>query len=462
MSTAVVLGAGMAGLLHARVLSDRFDDVAIVERDRLPDDARPRIGVPQGRHAHGFLASGGQIVEELFPGITRDLEADGADVGDKALRGRWFNGGAFTCRTDLGLPGYTATRPLLELHVRRRLLRSRNVRVIEGHQARGLITEEPGGPVVGVRMTPRSGTRETTLSAALVIDATGRASRLPQWLEELGWPRPAEERVQVDLGYATCLFARSAGELGGDALINIAAHPPNRRMGVAMAVEGDRWLVTLAGLLGEHPPLDEAGFKAFARALPSRALHDLIADLEPLGPAVRTRFAAHRRVRYERVRRAPGGVIAVGDAMCSFNPVYGQGMSVAAKEAVVLAGLLDAGADRRLPQRFARSAAKLIDVPWDIAVGNDLRFAEVQGPRTPRTRLVNRYMSRVLVHAAHDPDVARAVFRVGNLLAPPQSLLTPRMLAAALLRRPPRITSLAETHEPVAGGNAGTAAARAA
>ena len=437
MPTAIVLGAGMAGLLSARVLADHHDAVLVLDRDRLPQAATARSGVPQGRHAHGFLASGAQIVEQLFPGITADLAAAGVNVADKARCGRWFNRGAFTCRVDLGLGGFTGTRPLLEHHVRARVQALPEVRLQDDTQARGLVTDASGRRVTGVRVTPRSGGQERVVAADLVVDASGRGSRLPHWLEELGHERPREETVRVDLGYATRLFRRRPGDLGGDALVNVAAHPPNRRMGIAMAVEGDRWLVTLAGLLGDHPPLDDQGFLAFAAALPSPVIHDLVRDREPLTGAVRTRFPAHRRVRYEKLRRLPAGIVPLGDAVCSFNPVYGQGMSVAAKEAVLLGELLGEGAGDDLPLRFTRRAARLVDVPWDIAVGNDLRFAAVEGPRTARTRLVNRYMGRLLAAAAHDPEVALAFFRVGNLLAPPQTLLHPRVARRVLRNRLP-------------------------
>jgi 2-polyprenyl-6-methoxyphenol hydroxylase-like FAD-dependent oxidoreductase len=432
---AVVLGGSMAGLLAARVLSDHYEQVTIVERDELPEGGEPRPGVPQGRHSHGMLACGARIIERLMPGVTAQLMPPEAGQVDVLRFGRWFNNGVFAARGDSGLETFAVTRPLLEAVVRARVTALANVAVIDGHAASGLIADGPS--VTGARIRPRRGGAEAELPADFVVDATGRGSRAPAWLAELGYAPPEEDTVEVGLGYATRFYRRSPDDLDGDVIVNVAAVPPNRRMGIAMAVEDHRWIVTLAGLLGDHPPLDDEGFLAFAARLPTPVIHDLIARIEPLTDAVRTRFPAHRRVRYERLDRLPAGFVALGDAIASFNPVYGQGMSVAAQEAEVLGALLAERALADLPRRFYRAAAKTIDVPWDIAVGNDLRFAEVHGPRGARVRLVNRYIGRLQRVAGRDPAVARAFFAVGNLVAPPTSLLRPG-IALRVLARPVR------------------------
>jgi 2-polyprenyl-6-methoxyphenol hydroxylase-like FAD-dependent oxidoreductase len=432
---AVVLGGSMAGLLAARVLSDHYEQVTIVERDELPEGVEQRAGVPQGRHTHGMLACGARIVERLLPGITRELMPPEAPPHADALwSGRWFNNGVFAARAHSGLEGFGVTRPLLEAAVRRRVRGLVNVATIDGHAAQGLIADGPH--VVGARIRPRRGGAETELAADFVVDATGRGSRAPAWLAELGYAPPDEDVVEVGVGYATRFYRRGPDDLDGDFIVNVAAAPPNRRMGIAMAVEDDRWIVTLAGILGDHPPVDDEGFLAYAAGLPTPVIHELIARIEPVGDIVRTRFPAHRRVRYERLDRVPEAFVALGDAVASFNPVYGQGMSVAAQEAELLGTLL---AERRpggLPRRFYRAAARTVDVPWDIAVGNDLRFPEVKGPRGARVRLVNRYVGRLQRVAGRDPAVSRAFFAVGNLVAPPTSLLRPgiafRVLAGGL------------------------------
>jgi 2-polyprenyl-6-methoxyphenol hydroxylase-like FAD-dependent oxidoreductase len=428
---AAVLGASMAGLVAARVLSERFARVTLVDRDRLPAGAEDRVGVPQGRHVHGLLCGGTRVLEGLMPGLTADLEAEGAVTGDPGEDCRWFNGGVYACRAPTGLEGIAVTRPLLEEHVRRRVLALPNIELLERRTVRGLEADGNAERVTGVRLAPRDGGAEQGLPAQLVVDATGRGSRAPAWLEQLCSEAPPEETVRVDLGYATRLYRRSPGDLGGDYLVNVAAQPPNRRLGVALAVEGERWMVTLAGMLGDHPPGDAEGFLAFAAGLPAPDLHDLVGGLESLGEAALTRFPAHRRRRYERLRRLPERFVVLGDALCSFNPVYGQGMSVAAREAALLGACLDDGLERLGP-RFFRAARRVVDVPWDLAVGNDLRFPEVRGPRPPLLRLVNSYLPRLHRAAGRDPEIARAFHRVAHLVEPPRSLLRPRVALRVL------------------------------
>jgi 2-polyprenyl-6-methoxyphenol hydroxylase-like FAD-dependent oxidoreductase len=430
---AVVLGGGMAGLLASRVLSQRCHRVTVVERDRLLGFGEDRPGVPQGRHAHAMLASGAEILEQLFPGLGPELARVGAH--ERRASARYFSGGGYLCRMRPNRPWIAVTRPLLEGHVRERVLALPNVNFLEGVAGRGLLSAGGDGRVAGVVLRPRDGGRERQLEADLVVDATGRGSRAPAWLEALGFARPEEEHVRVDLGYATRLYRRAPGDLGGDIAFIVSAHPPNRRMAAALAIEGDRWMVTLGGLLGEHPPTDDDGFLEFAAGLPCPDLHRMIGGLEPLGPAVRTRFPAHRRVRYERLHRLPERFVVMGDASGSFSPVYGQGMSVAAKEAALLARCLDRGLDG-LPRRFYRAAAPVVAVPWWIGVCNDLRFPEVAGSRGTRVRLVNRCMQRVLRAARHDPAVARAFFAVAHLVSSPRTLLRPAVLTRVLWRRP--------------------------
>ena len=434
---AVVLGASMAGLVSARVLAERFEQVVLVDRDRLPDGPEHRIGVPQAHHVHGLLCGGTRLLEGLMPGLTDDLVADGALTGDPGTFGRWFNGGAYARRTPSGLEGVAVTRPLLEAHVRRRVLSLPNVGLRADRTARGL--EAAGSRVSGVRLTPRGGGGPAeALGADLVVDATGRGSRAGVFLAALGYAPAPEELVRVDLGYATRLYARAPGDMGEDFLVNVAAQPPNRRLGVALAVEGERWMVTLAGMLGDHPPADPEGFLSFAQGLPAPDVAELVARCEPLGDAVLTRFPANRRRRYERLRRLPERFVVLGDALCSFNPVYGQGMSVAAREAAALGACLDArGLDDGLPRRFFRAVATVVDVPWAMATGNDLRFTDVEGRRGPRVRAVNRYLPRLHRAAARDPAVAVAFHRVANLVDPPSALLRPAVARRVLRPRRP-------------------------
>jgi 2-polyprenyl-6-methoxyphenol hydroxylase-like FAD-dependent oxidoreductase len=429
---AVVLGASMAGLLAARVLADAYAQVTVIDRDDLPQTPMHRRGVPHGRHIHGLLARGQQALEELFPGFTAELVAQGVPAGDLLANGRLYFSGHRLRQAHTGLMVLSASRPMLEGHVRARVRALPNVRFIDRCDVVGLATTPDGRRVTGARVLRRAdGSAEELLAADLVVDATGRGSRTPAWLEALGYPRPPNEQVRIGLGYATRTYLQRPGALGGDLAVLQAATPQHPRTGALQVLEGDRWLLTLAGILGDHPPTDPDGFLAFARSLQFPDLYETVRDAEPLDDPVSFRFPASVRHRYERLDRFPDGLLVVGDAVCSFNPVYGQGMSVAALEALTLRRHLQRGIQPQ-PRRFLRDLARLVDVPWDMAAGGDLVFPGVPGRRTLKVRLVSAYLTRLHAAAAHDAHLATTFVRVAGLVAPPQSLLRPGIVVRVL------------------------------
>jgi 2-polyprenyl-6-methoxyphenol hydroxylase-like FAD-dependent oxidoreductase len=430
---AVVLGASMAGLAAARVLADSYQRVTVLERDALPAAAAHRKGVPQSRHAHGLLAGGRVALEELFPGLTDELVARGALSGDLQAETRWYNRGLRLCQGPSDLRALAVSRPLLEGYVRDRVWALPNVRLLDRCDVAGLATTPDGRRVRGVRVLRRAdGSAEEVLEADLVVDATGRGSRSPVWLEELGYPRPAEEELRIDVAYASRVYRRRPDHLDGDPAVVVAATPDRPRSAAMLAMEGDRWIVTLSGYLGQRPPTDPDGFAAFAATLPAPDIFEVIADAEPLGEVLPARYPASVRRRYERLDRFPDGYLVTGDAVCGFNPVYGQGMSVAALEALALRECLHDGPGAGLAPRFFAKAARIIDIPWGIAVTSDLRFPWIQGARTARVRLVNAYLARFHVAAERDPVLGRAFLRVVNLMDRPEGLLRPAIAARVL------------------------------
>jgi 2-polyprenyl-6-methoxyphenol hydroxylase-like FAD-dependent oxidoreductase len=430
-SHAVVIGGSIAGLLAARALADHFAEVTILERDCFPAIGQNRKGVPQGHHTHALLSSGQQALEHFFPGLTAELAVQGAVVADPLLAARRYLGGYYHCQFESGLQGLYLSRPLLEGQVRRRVLALPNVRAMENCDVVGLVASEDQQRITGIRLLHRSGDgAEKTLKAELAIDASGRGSRSPQWLTALGYDKPTEERVHIGMGYVSRYYRRNP-DPQGTALVSISA-PPQTRMGVLAAQEGERWIVSLAGYLGDYAPTDPDAFLEFARTLPAPDIYAIIKDAEPLSDPVPARFPANTRRRYEQLKHFPEGYLVLGDAICSFNPVYGQGMTVAALEAQVLHELLQQG-QHRLAQRFFRRASTLVDNPWDIAVGGDLRIAGVVGKRSPLQRLMARYLDRLHRAAQHDPKVVMAFGKVVGLRAPSKSLLQPSLVWRVLV-----------------------------
>jgi 2-polyprenyl-6-methoxyphenol hydroxylase-like FAD-dependent oxidoreductase len=427
---AVVVGASMAGLLAARALADHFEQVTLLERDVFPAPGENRKGVPQGKHIHVLLERGQQIMEGYLPGLTDELSQLGAiRVADVSLEVRWFHSGGYHRPGASGIGGVGVSRPTLEAAVRARVLALPNVQAREGCNVEGLLTAAGEDRVVGVRLVDRqAGGVEETLAADLVVDAGGRGSRGPAWLEEAGYERPAEEEVRIGVGYTTRFYRRQPEQLPGLNGIAILATPPARRGGVLLAQDGDRWVLTLGGYLGDHAPPDEEGFLAFARSLPAPEIYDdVVKDAEPLGEAAVYKFRSSLRRHYEKLARFPEGYLVLGDALCSFNPLYGQGMTVAALEAAALGDCLAGGRDR-LAERFFDRAGKIVDASWSAAVGNDLCYPEVEGPRTPMVRFLNWYLAKVHVAAHDDARVSIAFLRVINMVSPAPTILHPRIV----------------------------------
>jgi 2-polyprenyl-6-methoxyphenol hydroxylase-like FAD-dependent oxidoreductase len=442
---AVVIGAGVGGLLAARVLADRFERVTVVERDSLPATDEPRRAVPQGRHCHTLLPSGQLCLEQLLPGILAELVADGAPTYRAMSELRCVAGGHQLARGDAGRQAVLASRPFLEGHVRRRLAQLPNVALEDRCDAVGLLADERRDRIAGVRLLRRAaGSVAEVLPADLVVAATGRGARLPAWLEELGYPRPAEQRLDIDLTYATSPVRLPAGALGADKLVLVFARPEQPRGLFLFAEEHDRWRLSAYGYGGHHPPTDPAGFLDFAASIAPPDLAPAIRAADPLDPVAAHRIPADLRRRYQSL---PGGLVPFGDALCTFNPVYGQGMTVAAREAIALRDCLAAGPDG-LERRFLRAAARTIDDAWTLATGADLAQPTVAGPRPARVRLINAYLRRLHAAAEHDPKLALAFINVVAMLDRPRRLLYPGPLGRVLagsLRAPRRPTATLAT-----------------
>ncbi|MFC9967357.1 NAD(P)/FAD-dependent oxidoreductase [Nocardia ignorata] len=422
---ALVIGAGVAGLLAARVLAERFDRVTVVERDELDAKEAVRRGVPQAWHLHGLLDRGRRIMEELYPGFTEEAVADGATVAEVLVGTRWYVGGSRLAAGATGLTSLIATRSLLETVLRRRTLRMRGIELLTRTTVQGLIGDAQR--VRAVRVTGPAG--EHTLAADLIVDASGRGSRITLWLTAIGAQVPDEERLEVDLGYASRFFRHRPGQLDGQASV-IVSTGADGRGGGAVRVEGDRWHVTLAGMLGDHPPTDEQGFRAYAASLSAPDIHTIVVGSDPLGEPVPYRFRTAVRRRFDRQRAAPAGLLVLGDAQCAFNPLYAQGMTVAALQAAALRDCLDAD---DLPARFYAAAADAVAVAWQLAAGSDLRNPGVEGRRTLRTRLTDVFVARVQRVAHRDPRVARTFLRVAHLVDAPAALTAPGTLRRILL-----------------------------
>lgn len=441
-SRAVVLGAGTAGLLVARVLSESYEAVVVVERDRLADEPAQRPGIPQGRHAHALLSGASETLNRLFPGMLDELVTAGAtrlDEGDLSRACFRFGGhelkrsGRFRDPSPLGM--HFATRPFLEGHLRRRVRTIPNVEILDGHDSAELKSTDRQR-ITGVRVVNRATGCSSELNAELVVDAMGRGARTPASLESLGYRRPAEDRLAVHLVYTSQLIRLPAGAVTEKAVL-IGPIPDRPTLTALLACEHNTSMLTVGSLAGCEPPTDRAGLIAAASKCVPPSVLDALRSSEPLSEVCVYKFPSSVRRRYDKMRHFPMGLVVVGDALCSFNPIYGQGMSVAAFEAAALQECLRDG-DADLGRRFFRATAKFVGNAWNMAVSADLALPQIDGRRSMSTRLMNRYIERVLAAAESDIVVAEQFIRVENLVDPPQSLLHPsfvRRIAAANRRR---------------------------
>lgn len=426
---AIVIGAGMSGLLAARVAANHFGRVTVLEKDTLPGP-EARKGVPQGKHIHVLWTSGARLLEQYFPGLFDALAAAGGESFDNSSDMRWYHGGVWKMREPAGMRIHSQSRPLLEHQVRRILLERDSVE-IRKDSVSSLVIEN--GEVRGVSIRQAEGT-DTKLAADLVIDASGRGSRLPAWLQAHGLPAPAVEEVDVDLRYATRQYERADG-MDWKCMAVYGRPPDGTRAGVIFPIENNRWIVTLAGSFGDHPGGDDAGFLEFARGLDRPDLHQAIATATPASDIACFSYPKEIWRRYDRLRQMPQGLTVIGDAMCSFNPLYGQGVTVAALEAAQLDQCLRNGSDM---QSYLRAARGVIRYPWMLATGNDTLYPGGARQRAWWAPALGAYTDRVLRLSACNQQAHESLLRVLHLARTPFHLFRPATLAAALFSRQAR------------------------
>ncbi|WP_030287836.1 NAD(P)/FAD-dependent oxidoreductase [Streptomyces catenulae] len=458
---AIVIGGGLAGMLAATALLGHADTVTVIERDRYPEHRGFRKGVPQSRHTHILLTGGQRALDALLPGSCTALVEAGAPRLDLPRD--------ILTRTPTGWPRrfdegrhhtLSVSRPLLDAVVTERARAAfadstTHVEVREATEAVGLTGDAER--VTGVRIRPRDGGAPQTRTAALVVDASGRSSRAPRWYAELGLDAPHEETVDTGLGYATRRYRPGPGG-PPDTGVNIPNWPGSPRGGCYLPVEDGAWMLTLAGMHGDHPPTDPAEFLAYCATVGDPYLHSLVADAEPLTPVHGFQDTRNRRRRYERPGASPHGFLVLGDAHCTFNPVYGQGMSVAALGARALRDTLERTGGP-LPDTAAtvqREIAAVTDPAWITAVGADLPYLrDADEKRSVGERLTAWYLERLAARAALDPVVGAALRDVFCLTAPLPRLFGPRIAARTVLRpRRPALPAPPTVPEPVRASGA--------
>ena len=434
---AVVIGGSMAGLLAARVLTDHFEQVTIIERDRFSSEVAPRKGIPQAHHQHVLLSRGQQILNQLFPQLKDELIAAGAKLIDLAANIAWLTPVGWGIRFASDFTMLSCSRDLLEWGVRRQLATFTQVRFLQAGEVKGLLSNPDTRTVTGVEvlfLDRVAGSSFEQLHADLVVDASGRSSKTPQWLTALGYPPPEETVINAFLGYASRLYQPPSGFNADWQGFYLQTAPPNISRGCSLLpIEGDRWLLNLVGGGKDYPPTDEAGFLDFMRSLPSPIAYEAIKDAKPLSPIYSYRATENRWRHYERLSCLPDGLVVMGDAACAFNPVYGQGMSTAALGAITLNQCLNFGGLQGLSRRFQKQLAKVNTTPWMLATSEDFRYRITEGGSPIwTTQLMHSYMDQVLLLSTKSVNVRRLLLEVFNLLKPPSVMFQPHIILQVL------------------------------
>ena len=459
---AIVIGGSMAGLIATRVLANHFERVTLIERDAMPDSPEARKGVPQMRHVHVLLKRGETILGQFFPGIVDELKSAGSHLLDMAGDTRWYHFGGWKPRFKSGMEFLSQSRPLLEWKIRGRVAETPGVTIRERTDVLRYLADSSSGRITGVRLQAKDqSVLEEDLQADLVVDASGRGSRTPQWLGALGYDAPEETQITVDIGYATALLKPTPNPHRDWKALFVYMRPPETRLGVLLPVEDDMWLCTLVGWFGDHPPADQAGYLEWTRGLPVMEFHETIKDAAFCSPIAIHKFPANRRRHYESLARFPEQLVVIGDALCSFNPIYGQGMTTGALGAATLdvalkdhARSAGRGKLEGFARRFQKQLGKAIDAPWMTVLGEDFRYAQAGGKRPIWAKPMGWYTSRVYRLAREDEHVSRRFLQVMHLMEKPTILFEPYVLR--------RVLTLGAEHPPAIAAPPPTPAVRTA
>ncbi len=438
---AVVIGAGMGGLAAAQAVAPYFDKVTVLDRDALPEGPDVRPGTPQARHAHALLTGGSRALEALFPGIESDFLKAGAIKGRAGLAIRYEQPGfdPFPQR-DLGFDAFFLSRPLLENICRRRLREELNVELRHQSRVSDVAPSADRREALTVSYEADDGTLQA-ISADLVVDASGRAIPTLTLLDKLGASEPEVTEIGIDQAYATAVFevpAKASRDWIG--LAHYGTPPEQNYGGLIFPIEHERWIVSIGRVHGDALPGEIEGFKAFVKAFRMPTFFDAIKGAKHVGEIARYNMPASIRRHFDRLEGFPQGMIPLGDSVCRFNPIFGQGMSVAAQEAFVLSELLDLRRDRAAPldglaQDYLVRIQDLLEAPWAVAE-TDFVHPKTRGARPPDFEKRLQYGAALTRLCAEDPEAHRTVIEVRHLIRPQSALRAPDLArrVAALMQ----------------------------
>jgi len=436
MSLALIAGGSVAGLTAAKVLADKYDQVIVLEADERPENIGARKGVPQGRHTHGLLKGGSDALTEIFPTIPAQLREKGAPSADFCQEVRWYLNKRWMLDFKGDLPIHFQTRPLLEQCIRDNIDAVDNITIRYRSRFQDFLFDQDAKKITGIRFNNTEGQIEE-ITADLVVDAMGRGTPFPRWLEKNGFGKVPLSETKVDLGYASCLLKlRNDPDRRWTSLLIYPTGPDEIKGCTLVRVENDTWLLTLAGYHNDHPPADREGFLEFAKNLPRPEVAAAIDGAEFLTDISLHKFPASIRRHYDRLPELPDGIIPVGDSNVSLNPLFGQGMTVAFMALRDLAHILpsidikNTAEVRRARAEFFKRLNEIFKTPWDLAMGQDFRYPQTTGKPPFGYRIKNHLKSLIL--STNSPSIAEHFFKVVHLIEKETSFYYPHRMVRVL------------------------------
>jgi 2-polyprenyl-6-methoxyphenol hydroxylase-like FAD-dependent oxidoreductase len=429
----VIIGGGIAGMVHARISADYAERVTILERDQFSDTAEPRSGTPQSQHVHFLLARGLLELDTLFPGfrsvLINDMGAPDVVIGlDTHFRvlGQWIP------RVDAGIHTVCASRPEIEHVLRSFIVKNPRIDILSRTEAMGLQFDD--NRVTGVVTRQRGMPADKRIiDSNLVVDASGRRSNARDWLEQAGFPTPVTTRIDPSIGYASRWYQKEETAANNWRVLYQFTNPPDqRRGGVILEHSKDRWLTSLVGINSDYPPTDEADFMEFARSLPDPTIYNTLQNARPISGIVGYQNAPNEWHHYERLGHLPQGFLVTGDALCIVNPVYGQGMTKAVLNAQLFGEMLSSG--QIDAKSFYQKVARLNQDIWDTAALGDLNYPNTTSTtqQTVMESIKRLYLTAVLRASTRNMIVGRAFNRVLNMIDPASTLMMPDMVLRVL------------------------------
>ncbi len=429
--SAVVIGGSIAGMLAAHILAKHFKQVTIIERDRLPESPIPRGSVPQSFQVHGLLTKGALLLEEFFPGFLKQLESNGSFTGNFPEEFNVFWAGQWLPKFPSDITIYFQSRPFLEWQIRQRVKANCNIAFLTETTVTDLIASPDQTRVVGVKIQSQTASE---ILADLVVDASGQATITTKCLEKLGYPSPAITSIPINITYAGRIYRDPKNLAGKYQPVGINPMPHSfHRMGLFLPIEDNKWIAGLAGYTGEQPPNNEEGFLEFARSLAQPQVYERLKNAEPLTPIFLYKMPASVRRQYEKLAKFPLGLLPIGDSICKFNPIYGQGMTVCALEAKVLDRCLgECQSLAQLQRKYLRAVGKTIDTPWNLTVSEDVQYLASEASKLPLDQLSQWYLKNLFAVCLINRDVCLEFFRVVHMVKQPTALFSPRVLLPVL------------------------------